>query len=1673
MASIESMDPSRDRHVDTDGSLSRRVGDSPLRRFFMPLASLRLTVFLFALSIFVVLAGTTAQTDHDIWKVVHDYFRLDLEHRIDTTSRSSLVSSTGEVVKELAHPKEWLAWVDLNILLPPSFFPGQGRPTVKHEIEKNGEVEERLSLPKQWRLGMSAGFSLIFALTLLIFVPKRVPFGVKGAIAAGLWALMGIGMYRTHGFYFPRGWAIGLLMTMNLTAAHLLRFRVDPRALKLGFFGLIAIASGVWAYAGYGFLLALLAAAGLLVAMTLLAVVLGFRFQTRDLTIIPGVVFVFLGAAATWLVILSGNNKQGDFLAVHFDWATQWLCFQAAVAIMGGLLVYVGIRLLTRATSRSHKFVQGLMIAVGCGLVIAPIYTQVTAWVPNPSQMRILWQLLKAEMASIILLTGCMFLFRKRAGVVLLHAGVGLLMFGELLVGVAAVESQMAIEEGETKFYSEDVRTVELAFETDASNNAGEPEGTKTPTAGQLDVVVIPEKLLKDAERDTKTLLTHPDLPVSIRVIEFMDNSDLVRGGSPEKSLANRGAGLTEAVRELREGNGVDGSTVDLASAYIELLDKNDKSLGTWLVSQFFDGQPVSVGGKTWNVQLRFQRLYKPFSMTLKDVRKLDYVGTATPRDYSSVVQIKNDEQEVEQEVRIWMNNPLRYNGETYYQSNYSPGNPARGIPETTTLQVVSNTGWMIPYVSCMIVMTGMLAHFLVTLVRFVTRPMNSVRGTPVEDITLEIVDESAAAGGGGSRGLSKKKSGDLKAKLASARQSRSRGTVAASRAPYLGPKPQHDYPGWVRFGVPAFVVVLLTASLGRTLSRPKPADSGIDFYAAGEIPILHGGRAKPLDTLAWTSLRMLSNKTSLKAPDGTKIPAIKWYLDTISGREVADKYEVIRIDHPALRGHLNVDELDRKTFLYSWEEIREGDDLEAQQEAVRELLVFVNSEEFRKKRSDNPELLNSYESGVIEFLEKLKLLGSLRQTFPTNELLITVFADRRKPGADSVDVSLGDYALILPELIEQVEAVEGSQPALFYSTTGHNWISALRTELRSEIAQRFASAETTGDAFAKEIADRMVKQLPRAVLAFEIQRVRDQLTEMLDTLEKNGLDGNPRPSQDRFAELVLRANFVPPGVSPDIVQLISQHSPSLSSEQLAGKLSADDRDRLYAGTVDEFFMSLQRSVSLEGREAIIAEMKANRPGTTAEKNARYLQMAFTDLVTRLLKIDDSLQPTQSKLAGMERVTLTPQDLSVSVGEEEMLVQVLQAYRSGDATEFNTLVTEYKQVIADQTAGTRTELQQAVDEAARLQQEASKKAMSFPEHDIEGRVYVEAAATAADDLTLAEAQLHERAPSLSRVNLEARFNKTGLLWILIFVYLLGGIVALVGLFGWSMPLNRVAFCIIMTAMVWQTAALVMRIMISGRPPVTNLYSSAVFIAWGGAAIAAVLELVFRRGLGNIGAAVMGAAGLGIGNMLVTEVPQFRGDTMTVMQAVLDTQFWLATHVVTITLGYATTYLAGLFGILYVLLGVFTTVLDRDFGKILTRMIYGTICFSILLSFFGTVLGGLWADDSWGRFWGWDPKENGALIIVLWNALVLHARWGGLVKDRGLAVLAIGGNIAVSWSWFGTNLLSVGLHAYGFAKELGPFLLAVLFSHLLLIGIGSVPKSCWISEINQRQLPGRK
>jgi ABC-type transport system involved in cytochrome c biogenesis permease subunit len=310
-----------------------------------------------------------------------------------------------------------------------------------------------------------------------------------------------------------------------------------------------------------------------------------------------------------------------------------------------------------------------------------------------------------------------------------------------------------------------------------------------------------------------------------------------------------------------------------------------------------------------------------------------------------------------------------------------------------------------------------------------------------------------------------------------------------------------------------------------------------------------------------------------------------------------------------------------------------------------------------------------------------------------------------------------------------------------------------------------------------------------------------------------------------------------------------------------------------------------------------------------------------------------------------------------------------------------------------------------------------------------------------------------------RAAFEAWFNRFDPSYQSMILYVIVGLlVSLAWLMG-DDAWRRAAFGLAVLTFLVHSGGLAARMYLQGRPPVTNLYSSAVFAGWGCVLLALVLEWIYRNGAALIVAAVTGFVTLLVAHNLV------EGDTLHVMRAVLDSNFWLATHVVTVSLGYSAGFIAGTLGIVYIGRGFFTGTLDRAGAESLGRMIYGVVCFALLLSFIGTVTGGIWADQSWGRFWGWDPKENGALMIVLWHALVMHARWGGLVAERGMAVLAVFGNVVTAWSWFGVNLLGVGLHAYGFMESGRFWLLMFVAGQLAIMGVGVLPRRFWMSDPN--------
>ena len=259
-------------------------------------------------------------------------------------------------------------------------------------------------------------------------------------------------------------------------------------------------------------------------------------------------------------------------------------------------------------------------------------------------------------------------------------------------------------------------------------------------------------------------------------------------------------------------------------------------------------------------------------------------------------------------------------------------------------------------------------------------------------------------------------------------------------------------------------------------------------------------------------------------------------------------------------------------------------------------------------------------------------------------------------------------------------------------------------------------------------------------------------------------------------------------------------------------------------------------------------------------------------------------------------------------------------------------------------------------------------------------------------------------------------------------------------------LRRTAVQLMLLVLVMHTAGLVARFVIEGRPPVTTLYTSAIFIGWAAAIFGLMLERIYPFAIGVVVAAALEFCSLNIAHYLQIQ----DGAAFKVLQPVLDTNFWLATHVVMVTLGYAATFFGGFIAIIYIIRAAFGGNLTPDLAKALTRMTYAVICFATLFSFVGTILGGLWADQSWGRFWGWDVKENGALMIVLWNAILLHARWGGVLRERGLMCCAVFGNVVTAWSWFGVNNLGIGKHSYGFTSGVMIALAAFAVSQVLLI-----------------------
>jgi ABC-type transport system involved in cytochrome c biogenesis permease subunit len=412
----------------------------------------------------------------------------------------------------------------------------------------------------------------------------------------------------------------------------------------------------------------------------------------------------------------------------------------------------------------------------------------------------------------------------KRSGILILHSGLVVMMVGEFITGKYAVEGQMTIEGGKSSNYLEHQQYTEVSI-VDASDPKMD------------DVVVVPGKMLaRSLKRGTP--IQNDELPFDIEVKKYFVNSALVNG-APQTNLATAGHGLKAAAVEKPEVSGTDSEQkIDIPAAYITLRKKGGgEVLGTYLVTQWVTPQQVTVGGKSYDIEMRLKRTYKPYTVELLKFTHDVYPGTDKPKDFASEVRLVDPTENENFETRIWMNHPLRYNGETFFQQSFLPGDTG------TILQVVRNPGWLLPYISCVIVALGMIVHFGIKLVTFLV-------------VTV--------------------------------------GTNPITVGPLVRYLPIAVLP----------LGLILLVAIGSPHREPE---SELQVQAFARLPVQEGGRIKPIDTLARNSLMGIAERTTFTDKDGKTQAAIRWLLDAVTKNPAAEENEVFRITNDQVLSYIGL----------------------------------------------------------------------------------------------------------------------------------------------------------------------------------------------------------------------------------------------------------------------------------------------------------------------------------------------------------------------------------------------------------------------------------------------------------------------------------------------------------------------------------------------------------------------------------------------------------------------------------------------------------------------------------------------------------------------------------------------------------------------------------------------
>ena len=512
--------------------------------------------------------------------------------------------------------------------------------------------------------------------------------------------------------------------------------------------------------------------------------------------------------------------------------------------------------------------------------------------------MRIMWQLAQATLAAIAGYVACVFLFKRKAGMVLLHIGVIGLMLNEILVTTAHKEHRLIVSEGESTSEVLDIRFHEMAI-VDVSD----PEVDR--------IVTVPAAKLASLKK-----ISSPELPFDIQCIDYFRNSTFNSSESVPDNPATSGIGLELAVKELPPVAGTGSSEeADVPAAYVSLLDKQTgdtlgvHTLSSQLKVKFADR--VTVGDKEFRILLRAETHYRPYEVKLVDAIREDYPGSTTPKYYGSEVEINNLATDEETKQRIFMNNPLRYGGETFYQSGMP--DPAGG-PQFSIFQVVTNVGWMIPYVCCMFTVVGLLGQFVQSLLAHLNKQFEVFDRKHVP--TAELAHETPVE------------------------QSKDDNKLAL---PEANPKPGSSFvlrwlPALLRW-LPALIIVGLfgmwaAMQFGKASKKITHNEMRLDLL--GQVPVTFEGRVQPLDSHARNTLLQLRHRESVTDGKGDSKPAIAWLADGMFGVEAFDDYRTFYMTDPNVKNTLDLPtpttvNLKRKKYVYTVNEVMSrGEELRA-----------------------------------------------------------------------------------------------------------------------------------------------------------------------------------------------------------------------------------------------------------------------------------------------------------------------------------------------------------------------------------------------------------------------------------------------------------------------------------------------------------------------------------------------------------------------------------------------------------------------------------------------------------------------------------------------------------------------------------------------------------------------